>query len=144
MNPLKTNPVIVSPAAENDLAEIVRLARILDLDCEDLSWNQFLLARTGHAIIGFGRLRSYGTCTEIATVGVVPEERKKGVGSAVVSALIAKGPREIYVTCVIPDFFSRFGFKPVKEYPPVLEKKVDFCKQYDFREDQIFVMKMTK
>ena len=135
----------VIPALEPaDMPEIKHLATSFDLDCEDFSWKQFLVAKKNGIIIGFGRLRTYPVCTELATVGVVPELRNRGVGKAITNELIRIGPNEIFVTCVIPDFFKKFGFKPVKDYPLVLEKKVDFCKSYNFKDENIFVMKLVK
>jgi len=136
--------VLVSPASERDMPVIEHLAKSFDLDCEDLLWKQFVVAKNNDAIIGFGRLRDYPDCAEVATVGVIYEERNKGIGTAIVNKLIQIGPKEIFVTCVIPSFFSRFGFETVKQYPSVLQKKVDFCKLYHFCDEQIFVMRITK
>lgn len=116
----------------------------MDLDTELLSAGQFLVAKTGGSIIGIGRLRSYPDCTEVATVGVVDKFRNKGAGSGLVRELIKRGPAEIFVTCVIPDFFKRFGFETVKQYPPALQKKVDFCISYNFKVSEVFVMKICK
>lgn len=132
------------PATEKDMLAIERLARSFDLDLEEASWNQFIIAEKEGEIVGFGRLREYSDCTEIATVGVIHPERNKGIGSSIVNELIRKGPKEIYITCVIPGFFSRLGFQPVRQYPSVLRKKVDFCKLYNFTEEQVFVMKREK
>lgn len=137
----------ILPALESDFPEIVTLAARFDLDSEDIAWNQFIVAKNGSSLIGFGRLRNYTgpqAFIEVATVGVLPEERNKGVGTAIVNELIRKGPSRIYVTCVIPDFFSKFGFKTVKQYPSALQKKVDFCKLYNYTDEQIFVMLLTK
>jgi len=138
-------------ATEADLPEILRLAKSFDLDVEDISWKQFLITKKETQIIGIGRLRTYSDpenieagCTEMATIGVIESERQKGIGTSLVKELIRMGPDEIYVACVIPDFFERFGFEKVKQYPSVLQKKVDFCKCYNFSEDQIFVMKIEK
>ena len=136
--------VLVSPACEKDLPVIVQLAKSFNLDCEDFLWKQFVVAKSNDTIIGFGRLRDYPDCTEVATVGVIHEERNKGIGTSIVNKLIQTGPKEIFVTCVILNFFSRLGFEAVKQYPAVLQKKVDFCKLYDFCDEQIFVMKITK
>lgn len=136
--------VLISPASEKDMPAVERLAKGLDLDMEEMSWKQFKIAKKENNIIGFGRLRNYGDCTEIATLGVIPPERNKGAGTSIVKELIRIGPEEIFVTCVIPDFFSRLGFEVVKQYPSVLQKKVDFCKLYHFSDEQIFVMKMMK
>lgn len=134
----------IEPASGRDFAEIERLARSFDLDWEEASPVQFLVAKKENQIVGFGRLRIYETCAEIATVGVIHPERNKGVGTALVNELVRTGPEEVFVTCVIPRFFARIGFKAVKQYPAVLQKKVDFCKVYDFTEEQIFVMKHAK
>jgi N-acetylglutamate synthase-like GNAT family acetyltransferase len=130
--------------SRNDFLEIERLAKSFDLDWEDASYGQFLVAKKENQIIGFGRLRVYETCAEIATVGVIQPERNKGIGTALVRELIRYGPDEVFVTCVIPRFFARIGFFPVKQYPAVLQKKVEFCKLYNFAEEQIFVMKHVK
>lgn len=135
---------VIAPATEKDMPVVEQLARNFDLDLEDISWKQFLVAKKEGRIIGFGRLRTYPDCTEAATVAVIEPERNKGVGSSIIQELIRTGPPEIFVTCVIPGFFTRLGFQTVKQYPAVLRKKVDFCKLYDFKEEQIFVMKVVK
>ena len=137
----------ILPALESDMPVIEQIAKKFDLDREDMKGSQFVVAKKEKNIIGIGRLRNYPKQTgwsEIATVAVIEEERKKGIGSLIMNELIGRAPSEIFVTCVIPDFFTRFGFQKIKQYPPVLEKKVDFCKSYDFRDDQIFVMKLQK
>ena len=137
---------IITIASEKDFPEIVRLAQSFDLDCENIAWNQFIVAKKNESIIGFGRLRAYSDCSEVATVGVIKPERNKGIGTSIVKELIRMGfgSKEIYVTCVIPNFFLRLGFETVKQYPALLQKKVDFCKLYDFTDEQIFVMKFVK
>ncbi len=138
------NSIKITAALSTDMPVIEQLAKGFDLDCEDMVWDQFMVAKRADKIIGFGRMRKYTECTEVATVGVISQEQKKGVGTLIVKELIRRGPAEIYVTCVIPDFFNKLGFQMVKQYPAVLRKKVDFCKSYDFSEEQVFVMKATK
>jgi len=147
---MTTNEYLILSASKKDMPTVELLAKGLDLDCEDLDWPQFIVAKRKNKIIGFGRLRKYNLHNrseeyfEIATVGVLAEEREKGLGSAIVKELIRRGPPEIFVTCVIPVFFEKLGFHLTKQYPSVLQKKVDFCKSYDFKNDQIFVMKLVK
>ena len=136
--------ISLAPASITDMLVIEQLAKDFDLDREDIQWTQFIVAKRNETIIGFGRLRKYAECTEIATVGVVSEERKNGVGTLLVKELMHLGPSDIYVTCVIPEFFNKLGFQMVKQYPSVLQKKVDFCKSYDFNDEQIFVMRFIK
>ena len=138
------NNITIAPASEEDLPVIELLAKSFDLDCEEILAKQFLVAKKNNVIVGFGRLRTFASCTELATIGIVHEMRNHGIGSAIINELIRIGPSEIFVTCVIPDYFKKFGAKPVKKYPAVLQKKVDFCKLYDFKEESIFVMKLEK
>ena len=133
----------ITSAAEKDFTVIEQLAKSFDLDLDDALWNQFIAAKKGEEMMGFGRLRNYSGCTEVATVGVIHSERGKGLGTLIVNELVRIGPQEIFVTCVIPNFFSRFGFQAIQQYPPVLQKKVDFCKCYN-KEEEIFVMKLNK
>ena len=144
VNPVNKTGMVISAASDKDMSEIERMAKKFYLDVQEMSWEQFIVAKNDNEIIGFGRLRNYPECSEVATIGVLVEERKKGAGTAVVNELIRIGPKEIFVTCVIPSFFSKLGFHIVKKYPPVLQKKVDFCKSYDFKENQIFVMRIAK
>lgn len=141
---MRESEVKITMASDSELVVIEQLAKQLDLDMEDTSRRQFVVAKKEERIIGFGRLRSYHDCTEIATVGVIVGEQKKGVGSMLVWELIRLGPSEIYATCVIPDFFKKFGFQMEKQYPAILQKKVDFCKSYNYTDEQVFVMKLRK
>lgn len=141
---MREGDIFLSAAIKEELSLILKIAKSLDLDCEDPAWDQFVVAKNNGTIVGIGRLRTYPGCTEIATVGVVSEGQKNGVGSLIMKELIRKAPGEVFVTCVIPDFFSKLGFQLVKQYPSVLQKKVDFCKSYDYRDDQVFVMKLSK
>src|ERR1051325_6344223 len=111
--------VIIKSASENEFETVLRLANSMDLDVEDISCQQFVTAKKENEIIGFGRIRRYPDCTEIATVGVIQPERNKGVGTSIVKELMKGCPKEIYVTCVIPNFFSRLGRS--EEHTPELQ-----------------------
>lgn len=133
-----------SLAIEADIIAIQKLSSELDLDCEDFSYEQFVVVKKEESLIGIGRLRRYAACTELATLGITPKLQKQGIGRLLVSKLIEVGPNEIFVTCVIPTFFLKFGFQQVKNYPLILQKKVDFCKSFDYSDGEVFVMKIVK
>lgn len=138
--------VVIVKADNTHLADIESLASKMELDQVDLKSEQFLVARDGNQTVGIGRLRTYEgeSWVELATVGVLRPYRSKGVAKNIIQALLNSTDRDVYVTTVIPDFFSALGFERIHPYPSQLEKKVDFCKLYDFRDDQIFVMKLKK
>ncbi|HET7819062.1 MAG TPA: GNAT family N-acetyltransferase [Bacteroidia bacterium] len=143
---MEPDRILIIPATAQDMPIIEKFAKKFDLDCENLHYEEFIKAQKAgeDQLIGFGRLRRYPNCTELATLGVLSNERKKGVGLAVVTKLVEIGPKEIFVTSVIPDFFKKVGFIQVKEYPTVLQKKINFCKCYGYREEEVFVMKLIK
>ena len=67
--------ITINPALQKEFRVIEHLAKSFDLDCEDVSWKQVLVAKREENIIGFGRLRNYSECTEVATIGVIHSER---------------------------------------------------------------------
>lgn len=134
----------ISSPSESNYKEILKLSKAYDLDREEMDREDFLVALANDTVTGFGRLRRYPDCVEVATVGVVEALRNYGIGSAIVKKLIDSGPKEIYVTCVIPGYFKRFGFKRVKEFPDVLLKKIEFCHSFGYDEDHVHVMKLNK
>jgi N-acetylglutamate synthase-like GNAT family acetyltransferase len=134
--------ISVEKAARADMEDIARKADALDLDCTNLGYEQFVVARRNGVILGFGRLKKYYDWSELATLGVVKEEQGKGIGTAIVCELLKEKGTDVYVTCVIPEYFSRFGFYAVKEFPKLLMKKYDFCRSFGFADNEVFVMKM--
>jgi N-acetylglutamate synthase-like GNAT family acetyltransferase len=135
--------MIVRSAKAEEMEEIISKAGALDLDLSEARYDQFVVACNDTQIVGFGRLRTYPSCMEVATVGVVQAEQHKGIGSVVVAELLKRAGKEVFVTSVIPGYFSRFGFRPVKDFPEVLMKKLDFCRSFGFHSEEIFVMKFT-
>jgi amino-acid N-acetyltransferase len=97
------------------------------LDDNDLNPEQFLVAKMDSEVIGFGRLRAYSDCFELCSLGVIPSFRRKGIGSALTEALIQKSSASLYTVTIIPEFFSRFGFKVLQEFPIEIETKLKYC-----------------
>ncbi len=134
----------VASALETELEKVLALSLSMSLDTEDFRIKEFLTAKEGDHIIGFGRLRTYPGFREVASVGVLAENRGKGIGSLVVNELVRQTHGEIYLTCVIPGFFSKLGFEIVKDFPPELIPKYDFCRSFGYSEDEITVMKFKR
>lgn len=124
-----TKTIQIVPASQGDMPQIIHGIKQLMLDDIDLKREQFAVAKHNDSIIGFGRIRNYPDALEICSVGVLQEERNRGVGDLLVQELIkrAKGA-PIYVVCIIPEFFKRFGFKETAVYPDSLKPKLEYCK----------------
>ncbi len=95
------------------------------LDEENLSFEQFIVAKVGKEIVGFGRIKPYQKVYELGCLGVLENHRRKGIGKALVKHLIKMFPQpEVYVTTDITEYFEKLGFKKVKKGPPELEEKI--------------------
>ena len=139
----KVNKIIIANALVSDMEAISHEAKLLDLDCQDMNADQFVVARKENKIVGFGRIKKYNDCVEVSTVGVVPDHQRMGIGTLVVNELLRTIKDEVYVICVIPEYFSRFGFVTVKEFPNVLLDKCNFCHSFGYKEGEVFVMKYS-
>ncbi len=56
---------------------------------------------------------------EIRSLAVVSEEQGKGIGRELVEACLSEarslGVRRVFALTCVPDFFARFGFRPVEK-----------------------------
>jgi len=115
----------IVPARQEDLPFIRETIARLRLDSENLRSEQFLTARRGDRIAGFGRIKPYRSTHELGGVAVVEEERGRGVGALLVRELIRRFPQdEVFVTTDLPDYFERLGFLRTDLLPPELEAKI--------------------
>jgi N-acetylglutamate synthase-like GNAT family acetyltransferase len=99
-----------------------------------LDWRRFLLAVDDNdRCIGCGQLKPHaGGVLELASIAVVPEQRRKGIASEIIQALIVRAERlgdpnktaapALYLTCRagLRTFYERFGFQVLapREMPP--------------------------
>jgi len=111
--------VILRKALADDIEKIRDNIRKFLLDYEDLTPEQLIIAEVDGVIAGFGRIKCYETVYELATIGVLEEYRKKGVGEKIIKYLIDISPSdELWITTNIPDYFAKFGFKII-DNPPI-------------------------
>jgi len=113
--------VAVLPDVEHISAIIEPYARegtLLPRSIPELSENvrDFIVAEGDGRILGCGALHLYGShLAEIRSIAVLPESKGRGVGRALVEALMEESRRHA-VTCVclftrIPAFFGHLGFE---------------------------------
>ncbi len=97
------------------------------LDDTDLRKEQFIVVSNENGLVGFGRLRKYEGITELCTLGIIPAMQKRSLGKELVTELLSKAEKPVYVVCVIPDFFEKCGFKLVNDFPDAIKNKLNFC-----------------
>ena len=131
-------------ASAADLEIIKNHISEYELDNRELLHTQFLVYKKSNVIIGFGRIRNYANFDELCSLGVIEPERNKTIGKKLVSALIQKSISELYLVCVIPQYFQPFGFKIVNEFPNEIFDKLNYC-TYSLVVEGVYVaMKLIK
>jgi len=109
------------------MAAIIRLARRLGLDYSGMEADDFWLAGESGEIIGICGLKTHRDCLELCALGVQESWRRTGVGTRLVRAVLQAAGSEVYLATVIPDFFTRFGFRATDQIPSPMIKKADWC-----------------
>lgn len=113
-----------TPATDADLPFIRKTAERLVLDTNNFSAEQFITVRRDGKIIAFGRIRPYNETFELATLGVVEEHQKNGLGEAIARELIRRFPQdEVYVVSDVVDYWERLGFLRTDVLPRELAQK---------------------
>lgn len=88
-----------------------------------LDWRRFRLAvNEDGAVLGCGQIKPHpGGVMELASIAVKPGHQRRGIGSALIGDLLAKGSRPLYLMCrpELGAFYERFGFcrLSLKEMP---------------------------
>jgi len=111
------------------------------LDDRDLKKEQFVIAKRGNELLGFGRIRKHKGCDEMCSLGIITKERNKGIAKLLIQNRIALSTQPLYLVCIIPEMFIPFGFKIVNEYPPELQNKLEYCIHDLVVEEEYVVMK---
>lgn len=120
----------VSAARPGDLPFVRECVARFRLDDEGLDPRQFVVIRRARRIVAFGRVKPYeGGVFELGGVGVVEEERGKGLGAAIVAELIRRFPvPDVWITTDLPAWFERFGFRRDDGAPaPIRDKLARVC-----------------
>ena len=100
------------------------------------SVQEFLVGELDGEVVGCGALHVlWEDLGEIRTVAVHPKTVGRGVGHALVSALIAGarelGLRRLFVLTFEKQFFARHGFAEIDGTPVTAEVYEEMCRSYD-------------
>jgi N-acetylglutamate synthase-like GNAT family acetyltransferase len=119
--------MILKTPSDKEFEQVCKYICELELDNRDLKQQEFIAAFFHDQLVGFGRLRQHTDCVELCSLGIIPDHQGKGIGKAIVSHLINSINQTIYLVCIIPEFFSQFGFKEVEKFPGSIENKINYC-----------------
>ncbi len=105
--------------------------------------SQFLIAKAGKLLLGFGRIRIHKGCDEFCTLGIIESHRSGGVGKLIMNAIIMASKQPLYLACIIPAYFEPHGFKIVQELPSQMKDKLDYCNSALATGEEYVVMKYS-
>lgn len=137
--------LLVRPARTSDVATIRRLVDEFSLDGHLLSKAtvtlyegipEFLVAELDGQVVGCGALHiMWEDLAEVRTLAVDPTQVRKGVGSAILTKLLAKarefGVKRVFVLTFEVPFFARFGFAEIEGAPVSHEIFEQLVQSYD-------------
>jgi N-acetylglutamate synthase-like GNAT family acetyltransferase len=105
----------IRPARTGDETTIKALIRAERLDPFNVHWQNFLVAEDADAgrIIGIGQIKPFRSGRELGSLAVVADWRQRGVGGAIIQALIARerGPLLLFCLAFREPYYAKFGFK---------------------------------
>jgi N-acetylglutamate synthase-like GNAT family acetyltransferase len=117
----------IRPATVADQPTIRALIRRVSINPFNLHWPRFLIAERQGQVVGVGQVKPHRDGSrELASIAVLPSEQGRGVGTALVRALLARERGPLYLYCVAErvTFYERLGFQVVDRahLPPVLAR----------------------
>ena len=117
----------IRPARADEAATIRSMIRAERLDPFNVPWENFLVAEANGRIIGIGQIKPYPGARELGSLVVAADQRKSGVGAAIIKALIARENGPLYLFCLAfrEPYYGKFGFRSVTvdDLPPALKSK---------------------
>ena len=136
------------PATEADQPSIRRMVREAGVNPMNLHWPNFLIAEEEGATVGIGQVKLHNDGTrELASMVVLPESRRQGVGAAIIERLIADHHGQVlHLTCrrQLRAYYERFGFSALatEEYSPYFRRLMPMANFFArFVNDRILVMR---
>ena len=100
-------------ARAEDAVTIRALVRQEHLDPTTLAWPNFVVAEDAAGqVIGIGQIKPLPGARELGSLVVVPAWRRRGVGAALMRALMAQARGPLYLVCRdgMAGYYRRFGF----------------------------------
>lgn len=119
--------LILKKPNEKEFQQICNYIQEFELDNRELKSEEFVAAFRDAVLVGFGRIRLHSDCAELCSLGVVTNYRRKGIGKAIVNRLTEMSPDNLFLVCIIPEYFIPLGFEQTTIFPDSINNKIDYC-----------------
>ena len=131
----------------DDMSEILDILNGVSGDVEDAKPKQFLVAEDGNRIIGCVRIKNVGGYSLAASLAVLPNYRKKGIGTTLIEKIMKediKKPVYLFSNKKNEEFYKKFGFEIVEteDLPEAIKEEYDdlLNKNFGGRTDLLIAM----
>ena len=94
----------------------------------NLHWPNFVVAEEDGEVVGVGQVKSHSDGSrELASIAIVPGRQGEGIGTAVISTLLAREAGVVlHLSCrrELEGYYKRFGFRRLEQaaYPPYFRR----------------------
>jgi N-acetylglutamate synthase-like GNAT family acetyltransferase len=124
--------IYIRPATAGDQPAITAIVRAARLYPRDLSWSRFLVAEADGQVVGVGQVKPHSDGSrELASLAVLPEQQARGIGGALIDALVAREAGAVYLMCMdwLERYYERFGFRRLgrADLPPAFRMIARFA-----------------
>ena|SRR3989344_728771 len=115
--------IAVRPAAKSDRGAILKIIEESGLYYPKQRLSGFWLAEENERVIGIIRLEKHRDFYFLSSLGVAKDRRDQGIATTLLKKVLNEAKEPVYLYTIIPDFFSRLGFKvvPRPSFLPVRE-----------------------
>ncbi len=104
----------IRPAQASEQSIIEAMIKDANLNPRDLHWSRFLVVDEAGQVLGIGQIKPHKDGSrELASLAVLPEHQGRGLGAALMEALLAQAPGLLYLMCEAHNeaFYQRWGFQ---------------------------------
>jgi N-acetylglutamate synthase-like GNAT family acetyltransferase len=120
-------PLIPVSCSKEHFVTVKKHIQQFELDDRSLKREEFLILKLKNKLLGFGRIREFSSHSELCSLGILSNQRSKGFGKLLCEALIKKANHPLFLVCIIPDYFKKFGFEQSMYYPAEINEKLNYC-----------------
>jgi N-acetylglutamate synthase-like GNAT family acetyltransferase len=120
---------MISNAFVEDWDMLMKLATDINLDRNDIHFDQFKVCKSGDRLVGIGRIKKNSDCLELCTLGVAEAFRGMGIGRALVRTLLKPWKEPVYLVTDIPRYFEKLGFRRSRHAHKSLIEKQRNCRE---------------